>query len=84
MWPLDVKLDGVAGEIGDHLADARAVSDEVARRPRGVFEKQLDLFVAGLGCQQVDDFLDHLAQVESIRLDLQAAPPRSWNSPGFR
>jgi hypothetical protein len=62
------ELDGVADKIGGHLADPRTVSDKLPRRSRGIFQKQVDVLLAGPGGQQIMDFLDDLAKVERISL----------------
>ncbi len=67
------ELDGVAGEIEQHLAQARGVADEPGRQP--LVDEAGDLDALGLRArrQQFDGFLDQRQQREGARFEIELA-----------
>ena len=67
------ELDGVAGEVGQHLLQTHGVAGEVVRHigihPQG----ELQLLVVGAGAEQVHGLVEGVAQAERDMLQLQLA-----------
>ena len=67
------ELDGVAGEIEQHLAQARGVADDHLRQPLVDERGDLDVFGLRARGQQFDGFLDQRRKRERPRLQIELA-----------
>ena len=67
------ELDGVAGEVGQHLLQAHGVAGEVVRHGGVHLQGELELFVVGTRPQQVHGFVEGVSQAERYMLELQLA-----------
>src|SRR5208282_1930732 len=67
------ELDGVADEIGHHLADSAAVADEVAGNAGRVIEQEVEFLFRRLGGKHFADIFDYQAKIECDGFDLQLA-----------
>ena len=65
--PLAGKLDGVVGQVGQHLADPSRIADDAARGARGIANDQGEAFLLGPHRQQVHHFIDGDPQVKGDR-----------------
>ena len=67
------ELERVRHQVHEDLADAQLVALGPAMQVRIDVEQQLDAFLMRALREQVDDFLDHLADVEVLGLEAQLA-----------
>ena len=67
------ELDGVAGEIEQHLAQARGIAHDVVRQPLVDERCDLDAFRLRARRQQFDRFLDQRDERERPRLKIELA-----------
>ena len=78
------ELDGVAEQVGEHLAQAAAVAGD-HRRDVGVDPgHQLQALAVRLRREHLARVLDRVAQVEVVAGRARACRPRSWRSRGCR
>ena len=67
------ELDGVAGEVGEHLLQAHGVAGEVVRHGGIHLEESSELLVVGARPQQVHGLVEGVPQAEGDVLELQLA-----------
>ena len=67
------ELERVRHQVHEDLADAQLVAPGPAMQVGIDVEQQLDAFLVRALREQVDDFLDHLADVEVLRFEAQLA-----------
>ncbi len=67
------ELDGVVPEIEQHLAQARRIAHQGHGQLRRLREQQLDALLLRAHAHQVRQAVEHVAEVERDRLDVQLA-----------
>ena len=67
------ELDGIAGEVEQHLPQPRSVADHVHRQPFVDIGGDLDLLGLGARRQQLGDVLDHARQRERPMFEIDLA-----------
>ena len=78
------ELDGVVGEVGEHLAQPDGVAHEQGGRVPGHPGGQLHAPAVGLDPEDRQQVVQQPVQVEAGCAPAPACPPRSWRSPGCR
>ena len=78
------ELDGIAGEIGQHLAQAVGIAAQQQRNFRRHSRMELESLGARLDAQKLDHIRDGVAQIEAADSQGRSSPPRSWKGPGCR
>jgi hypothetical protein len=78
------ELDRVVDEVGQDLAEAQRVAQQVVRDSVGNVHQEFQPLLVGLFSGDHRHLLDHLVEGEVGRLDVEPPGPRSWRSPGCR
>jgi hypothetical protein len=78
------ELDGVAYQVGDHLADAPGVAGDAGRHVGGDVGDQLEPLLVGEQGERLHRVFDQLADRERNRFELRASAIRSSRSRGCR
>ncbi len=67
------ELDGVAGEVGQHLLQAHGIASEIVRHLGIYLQGEFELLVVSTGAEQVHGLVEGVAQAERDMLQLQLA-----------